>query len=73
VEGDEGRDPLMEEMEDEAATETAVAVPLMLDLRVDEADAEAPPLGERPGDADGVGKPRSGVEPRLIDVLGNFE
>lgn len=59
----------MEEVEEAAATEGA-ALPMeggCVDVAEDD-----PPFGDNPGDADGVGNPLSGVEPRLNDVRGNF-
>ena len=72
---------MMEEVEDDATTDVTATPPRPMIPEVEcgaedeDADAKqaAPPLGERPGDAEGVGNPLSGVDPRLSEVRGNLE
>ena len=67
VDGDDGKDPMTEDA-DETATTADGPAPAAAGCWE---DAEGP-LGESPGEAVGVGKPLSGVDPRLKDVRGNL-
>ena len=81
MDGDEGSELMIEDAEDDATTDVTATLPRPIMPEVvcgtEEEDGigvkeAAPPLGERPGDAEGVGKPLSGVDPRLSEVRGNL-